>query len=43
MRFPTKCTNNGPRETILGYNMDTVAVDKTIDETRFAMPRASSR
>ncbi len=43
VRFPTKWTNNGPRETILVYNMDTVAVDNTIDEARFAMPRAGSR
>ena len=43
VRLPTKWINNGPRETILVYNMDTVAVDNTIDEARFAMPRAGSR
>jgi len=43
VKFPTKWTNNGPRETILVYNMDSVAVDNTIDEARFAMPRAGSR
>jgi hypothetical protein len=43
VRFPTKWINNGPRETILVYTMDTVAVDNTIDDARFAMPRAGSR
>src|SRR5258705_2515519 len=43
VRFPTKWTNNGPRETILVYDMDTVAVDNTVDDARFAMPRAGSR
>jgi cytochrome c553 len=38
VRVPTKWTNNGPRETILVYEMDTVAVDNSLEDSRFARP-----
>jgi len=38
VRLPTKWTNNGPREAILVYDMDTVQVDNAIEDSRFTMP-----
>ena len=43
VRFPTKWTNNGPRQTILVYEMDTVQVDNAIEDARFMMPRATAQ
>jgi cytochrome c553 len=45
VRVPTKWTNNGPRETILVYEMDTVQVDNALEDARFnrPAPRAAQR
>ena len=43
VRTPTKWTNNGPRETILVYDMDTVQVDNALEDARFNRPAAARR